>query len=493
MSENEKTLVKADKLFDINGYATGIAVGKRFIFSIFAAVAALIIGSLLPLDAFGEKCGLALGWLVAVLVLMLTLPAGSRVPASIICAIGGFYLGLWDMTAIKNALGNSSFYLMFGMTIVALGAELTPMGKRIAYWFLSKFGQKPTSVVYAYGLTTALLSTFIGNIPCIIMMSGIANNILIARGEKPGESKLGRCLMLLVITATMLGGVALITGSPIGNTNAIVMLEAFTSGQFTVTFGNWAFLLFPCFLVTALPMCWIYIKCTGLKNDEDTNSQPKDYYENLQKSMGKVGGSEIRWIVITVVMVICLCAGMDMRAAALLFALISMFPLVGFAAPKTMLTKVPLEFLIPMAMLPLLGTMFGNTGLDTLIAYILTPLVQGLSPLAFSMVCALFCGFVVNFFVNAGSAATAVIMGITAPLCVSLGYNPAVVLLPTMSINSFMFVFSANAQVMLNKQYGWWDDKDTVLPGFLFLILACIVFPVVCCLLGPVFGFSLTF
>lgn len=491
MSQKEAQLVKADKLFDTTGYSTGVPVSKRLVMSIVIAVVAVIVGTFLPLDSFGENCGLALGWLVAVLVLMLSLPAGSRVPAAIICAIGGFYLKLWDVNAIKSALGNSSFYQMFGMTIVALGAQLTPMGKRIAYWFLEKFGSKSTSVVYAFGITTALLSTFIGNIPCIIMMSGIANNILLARGEKPGESKLGRCLMLLVITATMLGGIALITGSPIGNTNAIVMLESFTSGQYTVSYGNWAFLLFPCFVITVIPMCWIYIKCTKLKNSEDTNSHDKSYYKELMSSMGKVGGSEIRWVVITLVMIICLCAGMDMRVAALLFALISMFPIVGFAQPKDMLSKISLEFLIPMAMLPLLGTMFGSTGLADLIAYVLNPLVQGLSPLMFSFVCAVFCGFVVNVFVNAGSAATAVIMGITAPLAVSLGYNPAVVLLPTMAVNSLFFVFSANAQVMLNKNYGWWDDADTVLPGTLFLVLCCIVFPVVCCTLGPVLGFEL--
>lgn len=479
-----------DKLFDINGSSTGLPVNKKLVLSFIIAALALIICSLLPLEQYGEKCAVALGWLVATLVLLIMAPFGSRVPATFVCGIGGVFLGLWDANTIKTTLGSSSFIMVTSMIIVASGAELTPMGRRIAYWFLNKFGKKPIGIVLAIGISTAILSSFVSNIATIIMMSGIAHNILLAGNEVPGKSKLGRTLMLVVSAASMVGGVALISGSPVGNTMCISLLETATGGAYTVSYSEWAKLAVPCFLVALVPMCLFYVRCSGLKNS-DCKAMPEGYYKKLLKDLGPVGGSEIRWLIITVGMVACLCLGMNMTVIPMLFAVIAVSPVFGCMPIKEALAKLPMEVLIPLGILPIMGNLFSNSGLSELISSLLGPAVDGLSPLMFSIVCALAAGIIVNVFVNAGSAANALIMGVTAPLCVSMGYNPVVVLLPTMLMVSMFFVFGANAVMMLNKGYGYWEDKDSILPGTLLILFCGIIFPVVCCLIGPIFGFPL--
>ena len=49
----------------------------------------------------------------------------------------------------------------------------------------------------------------------------------------------------------------------------------------------------------------------------------------------------------------------------------------------------------------------------------------------------------------------------------------------------------ANTMVLLNKGYGYWEMKDTVLPGFLSIILISIVYPLVTCVVAPIIGLSL--
>ena len=40
-----------------------------------------------------------------------------------------------------------------------------------------------------------------------------------------------------------------------------------------------------------------------------------------------------------------------------------------------------------------------------------------------------------------------------------------------------------NAIMLMNKGYGYWNDKDTMLPGYLTVVLTSVVIPVICCLL----------
>ncbi len=47
-----------------------------------------------------------------------------------------------------------------------------------------------------------------------------------------------------------------------------------------------------------------------------------------------------------------------------------------------------------------------------------------------------------------------------------------------------------NAIMLMNKGYGYWNDKDTMLPGYLTVVLTSVVIPVICCLLCGVIGLS---
>lgn len=479
----------SDRFFDLEGLRTGTPVTRKFVFTLLAAAAALLLLSRLPLEHYGESTPLALGFLVAVLILIIFAPLNIAADGMIV-AVGGIALGFWDWSTVGSTFGSSSFLSVFGMLIVAMGCEFTPFGKRIAYTVLKRFGHKPTSMVLILGVVSACLSSFVSNVAVIIMMSSICAELLAVMGQKSGESKLGKTVMLVVPMAAIVGGMALINGSPTGNTMAIQFLSNSTGGEFTVTYTQWAAGGVSCFLLTILPISLIYVKCFRLR-DSDLELPPKSYYEALLQELGPIHGSEIRWVLTVIAMVICMLSGMGTGTAAMLFALITIFPVIGTVPAEKALKKLPLHAMMAAGLMPLLAQLFSSTGLGDCIGDWIMPLVGNMGPLALMCLSALIMGILVNVFINANLAVSALIIGIISPVCVSLGYNPSLIMLPSMFLASFFFAMGSHNIMLLNNGYGYWDMKDPILPGFLVILFCALVFPVICYFLLPLFGFPI--
>ncbi len=478
-----------DSIIDMAGTCTGTPVNRRLLFSAAAGVALFILLSLLPLEKYGENTALALAFLLSSVFLMVTLPVNIAV-TSLMIAVVGVCLGFWDYGTIGSVFGSSSFLSIFGMLTVAMGCEFTPLGKRISYWVLCRFGHNPKKMVVILGITAAVLSAFVSNVAVIIMMSSICAELLSAMGQKPGESRLGKTLMLVIPMTAIVGGIVLINGSPTGNTMAITLVSNATDGMYTVSYSQWAIFGVSCFVVSIVPMCLVYIGCCGLKNG-DIDIPPTDYYRKLIRELGPMVGSEIRWIVIVAGMVACMLAGVNTGLAALGFACISMLPGVGVVPAVKAIKKLPLPVMISSGFVPLLAKLFTDTGLGNCMGDWIGPLVGGFGPLGFSMITALITGLLVNIFVNANVAVLALVMGVVTPVCVGLGYNPAVVLIPSMFNVSFFFVMGSHNIMLLNNGYGYWSMKDPIIPGLIVVLMSAVIFPLVCCFIGPLFGMSL--
>lgn len=201
--------------------------------------AVMVTCSRLPLAAYGEKTGLALGVFISLILCYLVQP-WDMVLSTLMVPVAGYFLGFWDWSVIQTSTGTSSFVSMFALSVVSAGAATTPLGRRIALIFLRKFHDKPLRMVFAVSIVSAALSAFISNTAVIIMMSGIVNGLLITMGEKPGESKIGRVMMVLIVTASYVGGMALINGCSASALLGIGMLESATDGQFTITYRQFA-------------------------------------------------------------------------------------------------------------------------------------------------------------------------------------------------------------------------------------------------------------
>lgn len=486
---DKDTVNVRDTLIDMTGLRTGVPITKRLILSVLGAAALFVLCALLPLGEYGHGTATALGFFAASIFLIIFAPINIAVD-SLLIAVGGIILGFWDWGQVGASFGSSSFLTIMGMIIVSMGCEFTPFGRRVAYTMLRRFGAHPAKVVVAIAVVSACLSSCVSNVAVIIMMSGICAEVLEAMGEKPGESRIGKAMMLIIPTAAIVGGVVLINGSPTGNTMAIQFLTTSTDGRFTVTYSQWALCGVSCFLVAIVPICLVYLRCFKI-NPKNVVMPDVSYYEGPMKALGRLGGSEIRWIITVAAMVACMLAGMPTGMVSMLFAAVSMLPGIGTVPADKAIKKLPLQAMIAAGLIPLLSQLFSNTGLGDLISDIISPLVVNAGPLGLSIISALIMGVLINLFVNANLAVSALVIGIISPVCVGLGYNPVVIMMPTLFMASFFFVLGSNNIMLLNIGYGYWEMKDTVLPGAITVLICALLFPVVCCAVCPLFGIPL--
>jgi di/tricarboxylate transporter len=94
-----------------------------------------------------------------------------------------------------------------------------------------------------------------------------------------------------------------------------------------------------------------------------------------------------------------------------------------------------------------------------------------------------------NVLVNAGAMVSyPVLMGIGIGICESMGVNPGLILLPVIVTGSCHWMVVINVASFANFGYGYYRVKDAVLPGFLVILLASIVIPLLVFVLAPVAG-----
>lgn len=474
-------------LFDKNGAQTGTPFTKKILISAVITVLVYIGISMLPMQAYGENCAKGLAFLVASILFMVTSSLDVSIIGMLMITIAPL-LGLCTWQEVQAASGSSSLYPMLGMTIVALGCEFTPFGKRISYWFLYTFGHKPVRMLLAVGISSSLLSAFVSNTAVIILMSSIINLMLLAMGEKPGESRLGKAAMLIVLIAAMYGGIALINGSP-GSNNLLINFMNSASGDLdlTIPYAHWAKTGFPIYVITFVPVCFIYIKWFKIKNT-GFDLLPKSYYKEKLNELGKMAGSEWRWVIITVAMVVCMLAGMNSNLAAMLFAAITLLPLIGVSPWKEVAKKVPWSLLVALITIPILGTIINTSGITVWLQEVISPLLSGMGLLGFSIALALLAFLMVNLLVNANFGVWAFVGTVGTAISISLGYNPVVAVFPAFLTSAMMWCFGGNVIVMLNKSYNWWEMKDPVAPGLIAGLFISIAIPLLNYLLNMLFG-----
>ncbi|MBQ7737509.1 MAG: hypothetical protein IJT62_06700 [Oscillospiraceae bacterium] len=462
----------------------------RIVISIIITAACIIIGNALPLDAFGESTGLALGFFVG-FVSMFIINPWSLVVSSILMVITGYMLGFWTWPEFQASTGTSSFLQLLCMMVVALGAETTPVGRRIALTMLKKWGKKPVTMVVVFGALSAILSSVVSDNAVMILMASIANNMLLTMEEKPGESRLGRAIITVICAGSFLGGSILISGAPLGNTYAISLMKAASGGIGGISFRQWAAMGIPAFIVVAIPLGLIYAKCNKLSNHNQTSTVSDDYYDKLLKELGPIDGSEIRWILITLTMVVLLLMNYHGTIVPLACAAASIMPMIGTMRDVDMFKRIPWFILMAVYFMTIFGTLFSNTGLGNFIGTLISPIMRGLSPYAFSVIGCLIGVTLVNICVNGQLAMYPLVIGVLTPICVSLGYNPSVVMWPVICCLAFFVIIMLNKEMLITKGYGWWNTKDGLLPGTLSGIMLSFVFPLSAIVIGPLVGLPL--
>lgn len=483
---------RKDTLLDFNGLRTGMPMNKMrtIVLLVVIAISVLFwtIGPAIGLES--HKAGLALGWTVGVVVLYIS-QQFSLFIGCLMINIGGILLGLVEYRQVTVGIGNSPFAQMLGMFIVSMGAAQTPFAKRIAYFFLIKFGKSQPLMLLGAFLATTVVSAFVADTASTIIMASIFVGLLEEIGAEKGKSSFGKAMMLLVPAGAYLGGMALISGSPGMNVLGISTMENATGGQFTITYRDWAVIGIPAAILLAIPTWYTYIKYFGVTKEAEKEIDP-NYFKMKMAELGPITGSEIRWIATVIFMVICMVTGiMPMMVTALLCAFITIFPMTGTVTPQNAMKGLPVEIVLMNAFIPTLGTIFANWKIGEWVTGPFVPLLKGLNPLVLMLVISYTMGILNNIFANASAGVIALVIAAFSPLCVELGFNPSLMMLPAIILGSLCMLLGTASCVLLTYGYGYWSMKDPLIPGSLLILFWPLVISLVAYIVGPLFGIPL--
>ncbi|MEY8336538.1 SLC13 family permease [Lachnospiraceae bacterium 62-35] len=480
-----------DSLFDLSGQQTGLPMNPKRTGAVLLAAGVFAIFSLLG-PAFGlgiPKAGMALGLVLAGIVLWVT-NQFDLVIGSLLIGVGSIVLGLIPVPDLQAKFGGSSFLTMFGMMTVSQGATHTNITKRLAFKFLHKFGKSPALILLAVCVVTGIVSAFCSNLATTVVMSSICIGILTELDEEKGKSGLGKAMMLCIPIFSMVGGMALVSGSPSQNTVGLTSLEAATNGACTITYGQWAVIGVICSVLIALPTWFIYKTIFKVSNTSDKAVDPEYFKEKLD-ALGPMGGSEIRWIVTVALMVGSMVAGIfTIPMASLLFGLITISPVIGTVKCKEAMKGLPLNVLMVSGMAPVIALLFKEYEIGPWLTGGLVQHISGLPVFLLILVLALILALVNNVFANATAGIIAVCVTTFAPMVVEMGYNPSLVLLPTIFMGACTVVLGAQINVVLTYDYGYWEMKDPVIPGCIICVLWTFIISVVAYFVGPMVGLS---
>ena len=296
-------------------------------------------------------------------------------------------------------------------------------------------------------------------------------------GEKPGQSKFGTCLMISIVFAGVFGGMGFVQGS-IGLT-LLGINQVFTTTGYYISPAQWAMIGWPVLLLTIGLLTFITLKF--YKFDEKAIAiLDEKYYNEKLNELGPLGGSEYRWIIIVIALLtVMLIDFLPMNVVMLLFTAICLLPGIGFMTARDAFGKaVPWEIVFSSVSFPMVGVILANNGVISFLEAVVTPLVGNMHPFFLMLFICLMAGIINNALVSANFATNAIFVACMAPLVLAMGYNPAIILLPTIYMCSITVCLFPNAVMFINYNYGYWKPKDPILPG----ALAMVGFSVIACL-----------
>lgn len=485
MSNNPETLKQKDSLIDLSGLITKVPMTKGRIIALIIAIILPFVFNMISFGDYGEKAGLALGIVISTIICMLSgiLTCG---PAGALVCLLGILTGTLNPQSLTASVGAGLFFQFVGLCAVGYGIESTPFGSRLAYFLLAKFGKKPRNIFIVILIATAALSSVISNFATLVLMSTITHRLMQEIGVKPGKNKFGAACMLAVVAGAATGGMGFIQGSIGVNMYSINAIANSTQGGFTITAAQWApigwitlILLFPC-------MIFIYLKCVKFSNS-DVDLPEGDYFKNKLAELGPIGGSEIRWLVMMAALVILMIKGVTTLNLMLLFTCLAVMPGIGVTNTRDVFTKaIPWEVVFSCATLSMLGTILNSNGVAAWLGDLITPIISGVSPLFIMLILAGGAALMTNVCIGGTYPTIAVFVSCMAPVVEQLGYNPAIVLMPAIIVISFTLCFFAQSTVYANYIYGYYDQKEPVLPGALTCIAGVIISSLVCYFLAPI-------
>lgn len=274
-----------------------ISITRKIVAFVIAAAVLFVAWAIPCPEGLSDPGKMALGVLVASIVLWVTKPIPIAVTALLAMACMPLLGVLTPNEVWSGFISGVIFFVMasFGYTVAVMKTKIPT---KLMYALLSLSKGNPRLMVLGFMGAVYIVSACISDITTNALFAGIAMGSLIEpRGWKRGDkSKFAKCLMIGVVYASTIGGLATPVGSSL-NIMILGMLQGATGT--TISFISWMIVCIPCSIIL-LFIAWISL-VTIFKPEPFEG----DSFEKIRQSaadVGKLGVADYKTLAVIAVL-----------------------------------------------------------------------------------------------------------------------------------------------------------------------------------------------
>ncbi|AKX97744.1 SLC13 family permease [Neomoorella thermoacetica] len=201
--------------------------------------------------------------------------------------------------SVAQSFGDSFVPFLIGVLALSVAFTMSGLGKRITYLLLALSGTKVSRVIGIYFLVSFVISMFVTDVAVVAMMLPIVVGLLQSVDAKPGESNLGRGLMMAIMFGSTLGGICTPSGVA---SNVITMSFLTKNAKIGVSFLDWVAIATPIFVAVGIIAWWLILKIFPPEIKELPYG--KDMIHKELKGMGSWSIEEITTMVVFLLAVV---------------------------------------------------------------------------------------------------------------------------------------------------------------------------------------------
>ncbi|MBP1743064.1 MAG: CitT [Firmicutes bacterium] len=423
---------------------------------------------------------------VALMVVAVIAWITEIVPIAVSALVLVFMQHLIGTAPMKVAVQNfANPTLLFVLSSFFLAAALAASGlsKRISMKLTILSKGSPKKVVFYLMAATAALSTVISDVPAVAAFAPIALALIEKNKCKLGGSNFAKSLMIGIAFASLIGGVATPAGSSL-NVLSLSLLKS--TSNIDITFAQWAAVGIPVVIV-ALPLAWKLMtmvfppEMNHLVGLEDVH---KDY-----KELGPLSNKEIKFLVILVLMLITWFTEsihkVPLPISATIGAALFFLPGIELLNWENAKQRVGWDTILLIGAASSLGTTLWTSGAATWVANAALSGIEGSSSLVVILFVVVFT-ILIHLLVPVNPAIVSVMVPTLAAFAVSIGMNPAFLVIPMGFTVSAAFLLPLDPVPLITYTSGHYKMGDYFKAGVPVCILWTIVMTAAMLLLaGP--------
>ena len=414
-----------------------------------------------------------------------------------------------SLNETTSSYGHRFVFLYLGGFILALSIEKWNLHKRIALSIIKVIGTDVKKIILGFMIATAFLSMWISNTATSVMMLPIGIAIVkqmnVLKNKSQNEDlDFGKSLMLSIAYSASIGGVATLIGTPPNLVFAGIIQELY---NIEISFLNWLIFGLPISILLLL-IAWVYLTQFAFKFSEKKFEEGGNEIDRQLKNLGPISYEE------KIVLLIFFLTGFAWITRTFLLnsylpnlddSIIAIISGISLFILKTKNKNGKVESImdwddavkLPWGILLLFGgglaiaQGFQSSGLADWIAGNMTKL-QGLS--FFLILISVITS--VNFLteITSNLATTAMLLPILAPMAITLGIHPYILMVGATVASSCAFMLPVatppNA-VVFGSNY--LRISDMVKVGVIMNLISIIVIQLMVYFMLPIFwGFDMT-